>query len=245
MINQTLKHYKEFKEALARYHISDRANDALSDLKLVVLVAASASGRNTIIRHLVDQGGYHYIISDTTRAPRINDGVVEQNGEEYWFRTEQEVLLDLKKGEYLEAELIHNQQVSGISIRELEQAKAEGKIAIADTDLQGINTIRKAKPDTVTIMVLPPSFDEWQRRITRRGRMSTQEYVRRLHTAHRIFEDGINKDFYKFVISENVEQSISIINSIVQGSSNPHQDRAEDLIRTLQEQLEQKLESYK
>jgi len=236
-----LKHYKEFEETLHNYSASERALKALKGLKLVLMIAPTSSGRNTIIRHLVKTGDYHYIVSDTTRPPRINDGIPEQNGQEYWFRSEEEVLADLKAGEYLEAEIIHSQQVSGISIRELERAKAEGKIAITDIDLEGVRNIMRVKPDTYVVMLIPPSFDEWQRRIAQRGRMSELEYSRRLETANRIFKEGLKEDFYHFVISEDLNQSTDIINSITKNTANPHQDRGRELIRSLQQSLELKL----
>ncbi|MBA3757350.1 hypothetical protein H0X09_00565 [Candidatus Saccharibacteria bacterium] len=236
-----LQRYKEFKFALASYRISERAKSEITDLRLVLLIAPTSGGRNTIIRRLLTDGGYHYIVSDTTRKPRINDGILEQNGREYWFRTEEEMLADLQTGEYLEAELIHGQQVSGISIRELKKAKKQNKIGITDIDLDGVHNVIKVKPDTIIIMILPPSFDEWQRRIARRGHMSGQEYIRRLQTADKIFSDGIKNNFYHFLISENVEQSASIINSIVEGGRNPHQDRGRSLLSQLQSHLQEKL----
>lgn len=236
-----LQHYSEFKEILDKYIISEPAQQVLQDLKLVLLIAPTSGGRNTIIRHLTNTGGYYYIISDTTRPPRINNGVLEQNGNEYWFRTEEDMLADLRAGEFLEAELIHGQQVSGISIRELKKAQAERKIAITDVDIQGIHNIIQAKPDAIAIMILPPSFEEWQRRVASRGRMMPGEEKRRFETALRVFEDGQKHDYYHFVISENIEQSAGIIGAIVEGKSNPHQGRAHSLIQHLQESLQDKL----
>ena len=236
-----LQYHHEFKDILSNYQISEAAKQKLNDLSLVLLVAPTSAGRNTIIRHLVKTGKYHYIVSDTTRQPRVNDGVTERSGDEYWFRTEQEILVDLKAGQFLEAELIHNQQVSGISIRELEKAKNEQKIAITDVDLQGLHNIIKVKPDTFAVMVIPPSFQEWQNRIMSRSRVSEGELARRLETAYKIFADGLQNSFYHFVISENVEQSASIIEAIVNGGMNPHQDRGLGLLHELQHQLNQKL----
>jgi guanylate kinase len=238
-----LKHYSEFQETLDKYQISPRASRVIDDLKLVLLIAPTSGGRNTIIRHLVQTGHYYYIVSDTTRPPRINDGLMEQNGKEYWFRTEEEFLADLRVGEYLEAELIHNQQVSGISIRELEAAKTKQKIAITDIELEGLHNVVQAKPDTIAIMILPPSFDEWQRRLAGRGRMRDDEQKRRFETAQKIFKDGLSQDYYHFVISENIEQSAAIIEAIVEGKPNPHQGRAPGLIQHMEERLREKLGS--
>jgi guanylate kinase len=210
-------------------------------LKLVLMLAPTSGGRNTIIRHQLATGRYYYIISDTTRPPRENDGVMEQNGSEYWFRTEEELLADLQAGEFLEAEIIHGQQVSGISIRELEKAQKANKTAITDVDIEGIHNVVKAKPDTIVVMLMPPSFDEWQRRLAGRGQMRPDELKRRLETAQKIFQDGLEHDYYHFVISENIEQSGAIIDAIVEGKANPHQGRGRGLIEHLQSSLNDKL----
>jgi guanylate kinase len=107
-----MENYAEFKEVLAKYQISDRAKSVLKDLSLVLMLGPTSSGRNTIIRRQIETGHYYYIVSDTTRPPRVNDGVLEQNGKEYWFRTEAEVLADLKAGEYLEAEYTTNRYLA-------------------------------------------------------------------------------------------------------------------------------------
>jgi len=236
-----LSHYQEFKELIDNYHMSERGLKALRDVKLVIMVGASSTGRNTIIRQQLETGRYHFIVSDTTRPPRVNDGVLEQNGREYWFRAEEEMLAELRNGELLEAELIHNQQVSGVSIRELEKAIGDNKIALADLDLEGVHRIMNTKPDALAIMVVPPSFDEWQRRLAGRGRMAPDELKRRLQTASQIFEDGLKQDYYHYVISENIEQSAAIIDAIIDGKQNPHQGRAAGLIQHLQDSLKQKL----
>ncbi|MBX4197668.1 hypothetical protein KW801_03920 [Candidatus Saccharibacteria bacterium] len=238
-----LRHYQEFKDILDKYHISSRAQQATKDLRLVLLLAPTSAGKNTIIRRQLKTGGYYFVVSDTTRPPRENDGVMEQNGKEYWFRTEEEMLADLKAGEFLESEIIHNQQVSGISIRELEKAQKEGKIAITDVDIKGVHSVIKAKPDTIVIMLLPPSFEEWQRRFAGRGHMRPDEQKRRLETSRNIFQEGLAQDYYHFVISENIEQSGGIINAIVEGKANPHQGRGRSLIEHLQSSLNDKLAS--
>jgi guanylate kinase len=236
-----LHHFQEFKEALDRYHVSDRGLKAIEGLKLILMLGPSTGGRNTIIRHQVATGRYYHIISDTTRPPRVNDGIPEQNGVDYYFRTEEEMLADVRAGEFLEAEIIHGQQVSGISIRELEKAKAEGKIAINDIDIVGIHNVMKIKSNAFVILVVPPSFEEWQRRLSKRGVMRPDELKRRLQTAEKIFDDALKQSYYHFVISENVEQSGGIIDAIIEGKPNPHQGRAPGVIEQIQYALRNKL----
>lgn len=120
--NNKLAHLKDFQKALRNYVPSIEVIDLLNQVQVVFLVAPAASGRNTIIRNMIMTGRYYYLISDTTRRPRINNGVPERNGEEYWFKSELEFLDGLKRGEYIEAAIIHEQQVSGTSISELRTA---------------------------------------------------------------------------------------------------------------------------
>jgi guanylate kinase len=243
MSTTNLRQYQDFKEVLANYHMSERARAALDGLQLVLLVAATSTGRNTVINELVSSQGYYFIVSDTTRPPQFRDGKMEENGVQYFFRSEEDMLTDLRAGEFFEAELIHEQQVSGISIRELEKAKNLNKIAITDVDIGGINNAINVKSDTKAIFLLPPSFEEWQSRLTGRGRMTEHEIRNRLKTADKIFTDGLNNKNFNFVIAEDVKHSAAVINDIVHGKMNPYQGRAVGLIHNLQGALHEKLAS--
>lgn len=205
----------EFKLILANYKVSEESKRILTQTQLVLLVAPTSAGRNTIIRELLKTGKYHFIISDTTRTPRINDGVPEQDGVHYWFRSEEEVLRDLKAGKYLEAEIIHGQQVSGVSIRELQEALQERKIPITDMDIGGVLNVIEAKPDTHAMLVLPPGFEEWQRRIMSRGEMSEVEHRRRMRTALKIFAAALEHDHFTFIVNDVLDEAVQEIHELV------------------------------
>ncbi len=209
-----LKHLAEFQKILAHYRVSEASKRILDQTQLVVMAAATSSGRNTIIRELKKTGEYHFIVSDTTRNPRLNDGVLERDGVTYWFRSEEEVLRDLEEGEFLEASIIHNQQVSGVSIRELERAKDEGKIAISDIEIVGVNNIIKAKPNMLAIFLLPPNFEEWQRRIVGRGSLPKDEVRRRLESAHKEFAAALKHDYYKFIVNDKLSEAVERVHQL-------------------------------
>lgn len=214
-----LEHLREFQEILAHYHVSETSKTVLAQTQLVLLVAPTSSGRNTIIKELLKTGRYHYIVSDTTRLPRANDGVLEQNGVEYWFRSEKDVLDDLRAGKFLEAAIIHNQQISGISVRELEQAHVENKVAVTDLEVVGVHNIVTAKPDTYALFVLPPSFEEWIKRLDGRGHMPNDEKRRRLESAVKEFTAALDNEYYHFVVNDTVSHAVKQINDITLGQS--------------------------
>jgi len=240
-----LKQLAEFKRVLADYCISDSSKQILQKTELALLVSPTSAGRNTIIRELIKTSNYHYIISDTTREPRVQDGVLEQNGVEYWFRTEEQMLTDLKAGKFLEAAIIHNQQVSGISIRELEEARDEGKTAVTDLEIVGVDNIVPVKPDTMALFVLPPSFEEWQKRIKQRGDMHGIEYRRRLESAIKEFKAALDRPYYTFVINDTVAHAADQIHSITQDKQIDRllQQKGRELAQQLYQQTKTFLES--
>ena len=149
----TLQHADDFKKVLSSYEMSTESKELLAKTKFVMLSAISASGRNTIIEELLKTDQFYPVVSDTTREKRINDGIEEENGKQYWFRDEEQVLERLQQGKYIEAALIHDQQVSGLSIEEFEKASRAGKIAISDLEVQGVEVIMRVSPSTIPIFV--------------------------------------------------------------------------------------------
>lgn len=239
-----LDHLDEFESVLANYHVGATAQRILAEIRLAILTGPTSSGRDTIINKLLETGYYNCIVSDTTRPPRTNNGKLEQNGVEYWFRSEDEFLADLKDGGYLEAELVHQQQIYGTSVRELKRVHDNHKIAVTDVDIGGARHIVAAKPDTAAILVLPPSYDEWQRRLLGRGAMSAEEYRRRAETALEIFQAPLNLDFFKIVINDDLDDAVRQVDAIVRtGIIDPAmQAKGKRLAQELYERTKESLE---
>lgn len=205
-----------FRKALANYHASEHARRILEDMKLVAMSGLAGGGRNTIIDRLVQQHEYFFIVSDTTRPPKVRNGRLEQEGVNYYFRNEADMLKDIQNGEFLEAEIIHNQQVSGTSIRELERAKNSGKIAIHDFEYGGANNVAHAKPDAYIIGLLPPSYDEWIRRFRDREVITEQELANRMQTAEKVLENMLEKPYFKLIINDDIEACVADIQAVVE-----------------------------
>lgn len=238
----TLQRINEFNEILAGYAPSEDALAILERTPLVIFNGITGSGRNTIINHLTEKGGYHFIVSDTTRPAKFRDGKMEENGVQYHFRTEEDVLQDLKNGLFLEAEVIHNQQVSGISVRELDRAYKSGKIPTTEVDVEGAANILKIKPDTKIFFIVPPSYGEWIHRLTHRESMSAEELSNRTNTAVRIIESGLANDQYTFVINEYSHVSAEMIDAQVSGERNLLHDSetrrvAEEILKEIKSHL--------
>jgi guanylate kinase len=206
-------------------------------------VGVTSSGRNTIIKELLKTGDYHYIISDTTRQPRVKDGVViEKNGREYWFRKEAEMLADIQNGEFLEAAIIHEQQVSGISIREIEKANRDGRIAITDVEPAGAATIHAIKPDTTIICITPPSLDVLLSRLRSRSDLPEDEIRRRIEGAYRENAVILQQDYYTFVCNKELEEAVAEVHNIAKNGV--HNTAKEAVARCVVEQLYKDAQAY-
>ena len=233
-----LENISEFKELLKDYKPSGAAIETLRDMPLVIMLGVTGSGRNTIINHLVNSGKYHFIVSDTTRPPKLRDGMMEQNGVQYNFLSEDQVISGLKNGEYLEAELIHNQQVSGINIRELQTARSTGKVPVNEIEIGGTEVVHSIKPDTKFFFVIPPSYKEWMYRLQGREVMSHTELENRLKTARRILELALSRDYFIFIVNDSSHASASLIDDYVTESIPAVDDAdARQVARTILEDL--------
>lgn len=226
-----LKHKTEFERLLANYKLSSDSRKILADASLVLLVGPTSSGRNTIIEELVKTGEYYHIVSDTTREMRFKNGKpLEKNGREYWFTSEAEMLKGIKRGEYMEAAVIHDQQVSGCSIREVAAANSAGKVAIKDITETGAETVHGLKPDTVIVFVTVPDYATWMSRLKSRSKIPAEELRRRMVSAAREYRAALSHDYYQVVVNENLASVVKDIDMIAKQHGQPaarqHQARA-------------------
>lgn len=238
-----IKHLKDFQRVLKHYVPNIEVIDFLKSMKLVLIAAPAAAGKNTIISNLIMTGKYYFVVSDTTRQPRINNGELERSGDEYWFKSEEDFLWGLQQGYYLEAEIIHNQQVSGMSLGEIRHAFDSGKIAISDITLNGCESISQFKSDAICVFVLPPSYDEWMRRLEGRGAISSDEKKRRMESAYNEISLALKKDYFHFVINWDLKKTIYQLHEYIVGGVviGEQQDQAKahalDLLQRLKKDI--------
>jgi guanylate kinase len=222
-----LKNKEAFRSVLSSYAMSEHAKKVLAEVEYVGLIGPAAAGRNTIITELVKTGEFKQVVSDTTRPPKFRDGKLEEEGVVYYFRDEESMLKDLEAGEFLEAELIHDQQVSGTSIRELEELSKAGKIGINDFEFGGAINILKAKPDSKIIAILPPSYDIWIDRFQKREVISHQELVNRISTAQKVIQLIRSEPRVRVVINHDVAEATKEIYEYAQGIPQSQEQRSD------------------
>jgi guanylate kinase len=165
---------------------------------LFVITAPSGAGKSSLINALLkDDPTLKLSISYTTRPPRRG----EKNGREYHFVDEPAFLAMRGRGEFLESAEVHGNHY-GTSKKVILDALERGEDLILEIDWQGAQQVRALYPDAVGIFILPPSFDELERRMRSRGQDTEAVIRRRLDNAReelrhqREFKYAIiNKDF--------------------------------------------------
>jgi guanylate kinase len=132
---------------------------------LFVVAAPSGAGKSSLVKALLELDSHLRVsISHTTRMPRGQ----EQHGREYWFIDEPEFRSMIEHGDFFEWAQVHG-NLYGTSRKAIEQRLMNGEDMILEIDWQGALQIKQLFAHAVLIFILPPSWDELQQRLQRRG----------------------------------------------------------------------------
>lgn len=205
------------KQAVEHYEMSRVSKDLLARSPIVMLVSITGGGKNTIIGELLKTNNYHYVISHTTRKPRLNNGQLEENGVNYWFVDEDRMLRKLNNGDFIEAKWVHDSYVYGTSIDELKTALDTGKTPLLEIDVQGVEEIQKAKPDSTCIFIVPPDYETWMQRLSGRGEVVDEELNKRIVTAAKELKTALTNPSFKFLVNDALSTAIESTKNLIAG----------------------------
>ena len=153
--------------------------DMNSSASLFVVAAPSGAGKSTLVNMLLERDQQVQLsISYTTRPPRP----AEVNGRNYHFIDIPEFLAMRSRGEFVEWAEVHG-NFYGTSRISLEKQLATGRDLVLEIDWQGAQQVRRHFKQAVGIFILPPSIEELERRLNRRGQDDKSVIERRLAAA--------------------------------------------------------------
>jgi guanylate kinase len=96
----------------------------------------------------------------------------------------------------------------------IEEARAAGRDAILEIDVQGARTIRAQAPDAVLIFLVPPSEAELQRRLMSRGTEEDNEMARRLTAAA---DEMTNAEWFDHVVvNDDLQRAADEVAAIIE-----------------------------
>ena len=147
---------------------------------LFVFSGPSGVGKGTLNAKLFAEFGDQiaFSVSATTRAPREG----EIDGKHYFFISRQEFENRIANNEFLEyAQFAGN--CYGTPKPYVLSLLEQGKNVLLEIEVQGAMQVIARMPECVSIFVLPPSFEELERRLRGRGTESEEKVRARLETA--------------------------------------------------------------
>ena len=176
---------------------------------LFVVAAPSGAGKSSLVSALLQVDSHLVVaVSHTTRAPRGQ----EQQGREYHFTDEATFRAMVDRGDFLEWAEVHGNQY-GTSRSAIEERITGGQDVVLEIDWQGALQIRKLFPNAVLVFILPPSWDELQQRLNRRGEDRPDVINQRMANARVEVSQARHFDFV--IINSSFETALFDLKAIV------------------------------
>jgi guanylate kinase len=173
------------------------------------LSSASGAGKTSICRGVLARDRkVAYSVSATTRPRREG----EVHGRSYYFYSEQEFLKRLRQSELLEHARVYD-HFYGTPKAHVLDCFRKGKDVIADLDVQGMRSCKKALPGTVGIFITTPGPEDLRRRLRRRGTDST-EVIRRRQAEIKA-ELAAMPEFDYLVVNDRLEKAIGDVLAVI------------------------------
>jgi guanylate kinase len=185
------------------------ANDNRREGIILILSAPSGTGKTTLINGLLEIfPELQLSVSFTTRQKRGE----EIDGREYHFVDAKQFAAMKARGEFAEWAKVHD-FFYGTPRRPLERSIKKGKDILLDIDVQGARKVKNVYPDSVSVFLVPPSWQELQRRLASRATDGPEIIRRRLANAKREIEAIIGYDYY--VVNRDVNEALAELSAIV------------------------------
>ncbi len=146
---------------------------------LFVVAAPSGAGKSSLVKALLELDSHLAVsVSHTTRPPRGQ----EQHGREYWFVSPEDFAGMVARGEFFEWAEVHGNRY-GTSRVGIEARLMAGEDVVLEIDWQGALQIKQLFPHAVLVFILPPSWEELEQRLRRRGEDGVDVIATRLANA--------------------------------------------------------------
>ncbi|MBQ1210863.1 MAG: guanylate kinase [Clostridia bacterium] len=177
---------------------------------LIIYTGPSGCGKGTVMAKFLPRNPDTLMsVSCTTRAPRAG----EIDGVHYFYITREKFEQMIAENAFLEyAEYAGNYY--GTPKAWVDDRLAEGKNVILEIEVQGALNVMAQRPDAFSLFLLPPSWEELERRLRGRGTEAESVILKRLEAAKWELEQ---KDHYRFqLVNDDVDETVAELEQLIE-----------------------------
>ena len=176
---------------------------------LFVLSAPSGGGKTTVARHVLARlPRLIRSVSMTTRPRRRG----EREGRDYYFLSRDRLLRARDRGHLLEWAKVH-EYLYATPRAAVQHALQRGRDVVLVIDIQGAAQIKRRVPSSVSVFLLPPSWQALARRLQRRATDDPGTIQRRLRVARREVQAARQYDYV--VINDRLSDAVDQLAAII------------------------------
>lgn len=176
---------------------------------ILVVSAPSGAGKTTLCKRLL-QASSSFIssVSFTTRRRRKN----EIEGVDYYFVSQKEFGKMAEEGKFVEWAKVHG-HLYGTSAKLLDERVREEKDVLLEVDVKGGSQIKKNYPPAVLIFLLPPSWQELEKRLGSRRTENEEKLAERMKQAKKEIEYAPHYDY--LIINDDINRALQDLLAII------------------------------
>ncbi|KAJ5077448.1 guanylate kinase-related [Anaeramoeba ignava] len=183
-------------------------------ISMLIFVGPSGVGKSTLANEFLRTfpSKFSFSISHTTRSLRGN----EVDGKHYYFITKEQMKEKIENNEMLEFDEVHS-NFYGTSKSEIERITKNGQISIMDVSIKGAINLKKSDFKSFSIFLLPPSFEELERRLRGRRTESDEKINERLENAKKEieFSEKNPQHFDQILVNDDLKISYKKLKEIL------------------------------
>lgn len=173
--------------------------------RIVIMSGPSGVGKDTLIDAWMRHNPFvERVVTYTTRPPRKG----ESNGRDYNFVDKDRFDLLAKSGHFFEYKNVHGNWYGSPRV-DTEDILERGDVPVLKIDVYGALDVMNVVPDALTIFIMPPSFEELERRIRYRASDDEETILRRLNNAR---EEIKLADHYRLqVVNDDIARVVRVL----------------------------------
>ena len=179
--------------------------------KLFVISAPSGTGKTSLIEAILKDpvsSNTRLGISFTTRQQRPK----EEDGVSYFFISVEKFKDKIANKEFLEyAEVFGN--FYGTSKDWTLSVLSKDQNVLLELDIQGALQVKEAFPQSQTIFIIPPSYEDLSERLEIRAQDSIEVINKRLKEAKKEVSTG--KNFDQLIVNDNFDEALNDLKTFI------------------------------